>query len=70
MRTLLQFHSPVPYFNLMQNFIAKLLQNNVTTQQLFVIILNCIEISDRSKMRVHFYSVTSFVNRKLITLPS
>ena len=29
MRTILQFHSPIPYFNLRPDFITVLLQNNI-----------------------------------------
>ena len=49
MRTFLKFHSPVPCFNLRQDFITMLLENNLTTQQLFVIILNYRGISNGSQ---------------------
>ena len=44
-----QFHSPMPYFDLRPDFITVILQNILTTLQLFVIILNCVGISDRSQ---------------------
>ena len=49
MYTFLEFHSPIPYFNLRPDFIIVLLQNNLTTLQLFMIILNCVGISDPSQ---------------------
>ena len=43
------FHSPMPYLNLRPDFITFLLHNDLTRLQLFVIILNCVKISDRSQ---------------------
>ena len=40
----------MPHFNLRPEFITVLLQNNLTKLQLFVIILNCVRISDWSQL--------------------
>ena len=37
----------MPYFNLKLDFITVLLHNNLARLQLFLIILNCVRISDQ-----------------------
>ena len=55
----------MPYFNLRPEFITVLLQNNLTKLQLFVIIVNCVRISDRPQ---HAQLVNAVLfNMKLIT---
>ena len=60
-RTFLKFHSPMPYFHLRPEFIAVLLPSYLTKLKLFVIILNCVRISDSPQQ-------TQVVNAVLFTL--
>ena len=56
------------YFNLRPDFITVLIQNNVTMLQLFVIIFNCVGISNRSQ---HAQDVNAVLfDMMMITLPS
>ena len=68
LRTFLYFHSPMPHINLRPDFIPMHLQNNLTRLQLFVVILNCVRISDRSQQAQDVNAV--LFNMKLITLQS
>ena len=58
----------MPFFNLRPDLIAVILQNNLTRLLLFLIIRNCVVISDRPQ---HAQDVNAVLfNLKLITLPS
>ena len=67
MRTFLLFHNPMSCFNFNPDFITALLLNNRIELQLFVIILNCVGMSDRLQ---HAQDVNAVLfNTTLITLP-
>ena len=56
----------MPYFTLRPEFITVLLQNHLTKIQLFVIILNCVRVSDLPQQAQVVNAV--LFNMKLITL--
>ena len=58
----------MPYFNLRPDITTVVLHNDPTKLQLFVIILNCVEISNRPQHAQDLNAV--LFNMQLITLPS
>ena len=52
------------YFIFRSEFITLLLQNNLTTLQLFVIIVNCVRISDRPQQAPVVNAVLFKVDRE------
>ena len=57
----------MPYFNLGSDFVTVFLLNNLNRLQLFVIIFNCIRMSERSQQAQGVNEVV--FNMKLTTLP-
>ena len=52
----------MPYFNLRPDFIKVLSRNNLARLQLFVIIFNCVRISDRPKQAQDVNAVLFSIN--------
>ena len=57
----------MPCFDLRPDFITVLFHNNLTKLQLFVIILNCVRMSERPQQAPHVNAV--LFHMKLITSP-